>query len=127
MGLDSKDLGPQQMLEAVHRLDNEFAILERSRAHRKMIHAAGDGEWRVLDEHEDLASAHFETTKLAGAPLTSTDEDLAAGRYELKLELFDTAGNLVNWTDQGVEPGITDQNNETSVTKAPVESRVSAT
>jgi hypothetical protein len=30
-------------------------------------------------------------------------DDLAAGRYEMRLELFDTAGNLVNWTDAGIE------------------------
>jgi hypothetical protein len=71
---------------------------------------AGDHQWRVLDEHEDLASAHFETTKLAGTPVNAGDLDLAAGRYELRLELFDSSGNLVNWTDEGITLGITDQN-----------------
>ncbi len=68
----------------------------------------GDHEWRVLDEREDLASGHFETTKLAGTAAGGID--LAAGRYELRLELFDSAGALVNWTDEGVDLGITDQN-----------------
>ncbi|HKJ57370.1 MAG TPA: hypothetical protein VJ978_15435 [Nitriliruptoraceae bacterium] len=70
---------------------------------------AGDAQWRVLDQHEDLASAHFETASLMGSPGAATDTDLAAGRYELKLELFDAAGDLVNWTDAGIEVGITDQ------------------
>lgn len=71
---------------------------------------AGDAQWRVLDEREDLASAHFETASMLGSPTSSTTQDLAAGRYELKLELFDTTGSVVNWTDAGIEAGITDQN-----------------
>lgn len=70
---------------------------------------AGDAQWRVLDEHEDLASAHFETAALTGGPSATSPVDLAAGAYELKLELFDASGALVNWTDAGIEPGITDQ------------------
>ena len=38
-----------------------------------------------------------------------TTDDLAAGRYEIKLELFDAAGSLVNWTVAGIELRITDQ------------------
>jgi len=77
---------------------------------RPELTPAGDHQWRVLNEREDLASAHFETAKLLGAPVNPGDLDLAAGRYELRLELFDTAGNLVNLTDAGVDLGITDQN-----------------
>lgn len=93
-------LGPLPESEAP--APNLFAIPEA-------LTPAGDGQWRVLDEHEDLASGHFETTKLPGAPIAATDVDLSAGRYELKLELFRDDGDLVNWSDAGIEPGITDQ------------------
>ena len=67
-------------------------------------------EWVVLDEHVDLATAYFDTHALAGTPTTPPwTDDLAAGRYELKLELFDQTGALVNWTAQGIDLRITDQ------------------
>lgn len=68
-------------------------------------------EWVVLNENIDLATAYFDTDALTGAPPAASplDEDLAAGRYELKLELFDAAGALVDWTAQGVDLRITDQ------------------
>ena len=47
--------------------------------------------WVVIDEHQDLASAFFETHKLEDGNAAA-----AAGKYELKLELFDTSGNRVN-------------------------------
>ncbi len=70
---------------------------------------AGDAQWRVLNEHEDLASAHFETASLLGSPTSAATPDLAAGRYELKLELFDSAGALVNWTQKHIKAGITNE------------------
>ena len=75
-------------------------------------------EWRVLNEHVDLATAYFETAGLTGSPANGpvdgtppvpAPDDLAAGRYELNLELFDAAGNLVNWTDKGIDLRITVQ------------------
>ncbi|MGE0360905.1 MAG: hypothetical protein AB7H93_06055 [Vicinamibacterales bacterium] len=67
-------------------------------------------EWVVLDEHVDLATAYFDTHTLAGATGASpTTPDLAAGRYELILELFDAAGALVDWTAKGIDLRITDQ------------------
>jgi len=75
-------------------------------------------EWIDLNPHVDLATAYFETAGLPGAATGEPQEvpvpapaadDLAAGRYELKLELFDAAGNLVNWTDEGIDLRITDQ------------------
>jgi hypothetical protein len=67
-------------------------------------------EWVVLNESVDLATAYFDTHLLAGATAASpTTPDLAAGRYELKLELFDAAGALVNWTAKGIDLRITDQ------------------
>jgi hypothetical protein len=70
-------------------------------------------EWIVLDEGVDLATAHFETGLLAGTPVnvpgTGWTDDLAAGRYELKLELFDSLGNPVDWTARGIDLRITDQ------------------
>ena len=70
---------------------------------------AGD-EWVVLNESVDLATAYFDTHLLAGALAASpTTPDLAAGRYELKLELFDAAGALVDWTAKGIDLRITSQ------------------
>jgi hypothetical protein len=68
-------------------------------------------EWIVLDERVDLATSYFDTASLAGSPagFAPTTDDLAAGRYEIKLELFDAAGNLVNWTASGIDLRITDQ------------------
>lgn len=51
-------------------------------------------EWVVVDAHEDLASAHFETTAVAGASAS-----VQAGYYETKLELFDGAGARVTLRD----------------------------
>lgn len=76
---------------------------------------AGDG-WSVWNEHVDLASSYFETASLPGTPAhgpvgdTPAPADLAAGRYELKFELFDADGNLANWTDEDIDLRITKQN-----------------
>jgi hypothetical protein len=70
---------------------------------------AGGDEWIVLDEREDLATAHFETNGLPGTPGSSASDDLAAGIYEIKLELFNSAGTRVDWTAQGIDLRITDQ------------------
>lgn len=73
-------------------------------------------EWVVWNEHVDLATAYFDTHLLPGVPTsgpTSTGpapDDTAAGRYELKLELFDETGDLVNWTDEGIDLRIPEQN-----------------
>jgi hypothetical protein len=77
---------------------------------RPLLPPAGP-EWVVLDESVDLATAYFDTGTLAGAPLSGSPwpDDFAAGRYELKLELFNTAGALVNWTDENIELRITQQ------------------
>jgi hypothetical protein len=71
---------------------------------RPLLPPAGN-EWVVVNENIDLATAHFETASLAGAPVgaSPSPDDLAAGRYELKLELFDDTGALVDWTDQGID------------------------
>lgn len=72
-------------------------------------------EWSVLNEHVDLATAYFETALLPSAPTSGptssgpAPDDLAAGRYELKLELFDASGDLVNWTAEGIDLRITQQ------------------
>lgn len=76
---------------------------------------AGSDGWSIWNEHVDLASGYFETASLPGTPAngpvgdTPAPDDLAAGRYELKFELFDAAGNLVNWTDRGIDLQITEQ------------------
>lgn len=80
---------------------------------RPVLPPAGN-EWIVLDETVDLATAYFRTALLLGAPPSDVPapvpDDLAAGRYELKLELFTAAGALVNWTTTGIDLRITDQN-----------------
>lgn len=77
---------------------------------RPLLPPAGN-EWIVLNETIDLATAYFDTASLAGAPIGGPPfpDDLAAGRYEIKLELFTVAGALVNWTDAGIDLRITDQ------------------
>ena len=52
-------------------------------------------EWSFLNEHIDMAYAYFET-----ASLYETDGVTpAAGQYEVKLELFNSSGALVNWSN----------------------------
>ena len=57
------------------------------------------GYWydSVMNEHVDLAWAYFDTAELK----ESDGITLAAGQYEIKLELFDSAGNLIKWNDPG--------------------------
>ena len=66
-------------------------------------------EWTHNNEHIDLATAYFETATLAGSPPgpAPTTDDLAAGLYEMTLELFDSTGVLVDWTARGVDLRIT--------------------
>jgi len=77
---------------------------------RPLLPPAGN-EWIVLNESIDLATAYFDTGSLAGAPAGGPPwpDDLAAGRYELKLELFNSAGALVNWTAENIELRITNE------------------
>jgi len=77
---------------------------------RPLLPPAGN-EWVVLNENIDLATAYFDTASLAGSPASGPPwpDDLAAGRYEMKLELFDSAGALVDWTAKGIDLRITDQ------------------
>jgi hypothetical protein len=69
---------------------------------------AGGIEWTVVDEREDLASGHFETAKLGTGADACAKAFIAAGKYELKLELFKGNGALVDWTAEGVDLQITD-------------------
>jgi hypothetical protein len=57
----------------------------------------GSDGWAPIDAHEDSASAFFLTHLLEGG-----DAEAAAGKYELKFELFRSDGSLVNITDAGV-------------------------
>lgn len=64
-------------------------------------------DWEVRDAREDLASAHFETHKLEGG-----NAQAAAGKYEIKLELFNPTVSInmpVNLTDTGVQLKVSDQ------------------
>jgi hypothetical protein len=68
-----------------------------------VLNPEGNHEWTVVDEHEDLASAHF-MTKALGVGTTFEERALdAAGNYELKMELFDNTGNRVDdWDGPGI-------------------------
>jgi hypothetical protein len=69
----------------------------------------GGIEWSVMDEREDLASAHFESQKLGTGVNACARALVAAGKYELKLELFRGTGNKVaNWEDEGIDLEMTD-------------------
>jgi hypothetical protein len=68
---------------------------------------AGGIEWTVVDEHEDLASAHFETASMGDGENACEKAFDAAGKYELKLELFKETGALVDWTAEGVDLQVT--------------------
>jgi hypothetical protein len=52
-------------------------------------------EWSLLNEHIDMAYAYFETAGL----LEADGATPVAGQYEIKLELFDSSGSLVNWSN----------------------------
>ncbi len=67
----------------------------------------GGIEWTVVDEREDLASGHFETQKLGTGANDCEKAFNAAGKYELKLELFKGNGALVDWTAEGVGLQVT--------------------
>ncbi len=70
----------------------------------------GAVEWTVVDEREDLASAHFESHKLGSGANDCIKALNAAGKYELKLELFRNNGTLVtDWAANGIDLEVTDQ------------------
>lgn len=71
------------------------------------------GVWydSVMNEHVDLAWAYFDTDVLK----ESDGITPAVGQYEIKLELFDSSGNLVEWNN----PAGTGQNIEAFVTNNP--------
>ncbi len=60
-------------------------------------------DWEVLDAREDTATAFFETAGLSGGNAAA-----AAGKYEIKLELFKSNASLVDWTAEGVDLTIAD-------------------
>lgn len=69
---------------------------------------AGGIEWRVLDAREDTASGFFETKKLPhglpGSPTECEQAELTAGKYELRLELYNDDGSKVDdWEAKGIE------------------------
>ena len=68
----------------------------------------GGVEWTVVDVREDLASAHFETIKLGSGTGACTRAYNAAGKYELKLELFKDTGDIVDWTTEGIDLRMAD-------------------
>ncbi|NTU52094.1 MAG: hypothetical protein HGA97_00020 [Chlorobiaceae bacterium] len=74
---------------------------------RPMEVPAGGIEWSVVDEHEDLASAHFETDKLGKGDTFCKRALDAAGKFEIRLELFKSTGALVDWTAEGIDLQIT--------------------
>jgi len=71
------------------------------------------GVWydSVMNEHLDLAWAYFDTDLLK----ESDGVTPAAGQYEIKLELFDSYGNLIKWNN----PGGTGANIQAFITSNP--------
>ncbi|MDD2521919.1 MAG: hypothetical protein PHW11_03750 [Anaerolineaceae bacterium] len=71
------------------------------------------GVWydSVMNEHIDLAWAYFDT----GALRESDGTTPAAGQYDIKLELFDSSGNLVKWNN----PSGTGTNIQAFITNNP--------
>jgi len=69
-------------------------------------------DWHQLDEREDLATAHFQTTLLphglTGTPTECQKAAQTAGKYELKLELLRSDDSIVDWTAAGVTLKIAD-------------------
>ncbi|MDX2505900.1 MAG: hypothetical protein QNL62_15690 [Gammaproteobacteria bacterium] len=66
-------------------------------------------DWVVWNQHVDLASAYLRTSTPDKDPSASCGvADPAADKYELKLELFKSNGNLVDWTAEGITPQITE-------------------
>ncbi len=84
----------------------ESNLFEIKPADIKSIDPAGI-EWTVVDEREDLASGHFETGSLGEGSHTHEKALDAAGKYELKLELFKADGSLVNWTTEELDLEVT--------------------
>jgi len=69
---------------------------------------SGGIEWTVVDEREDLASGHFVTTALGSGANACEKAFDGAGKYELKLELFKSNGDLVDWTAEGIDMYLAD-------------------
>ncbi len=67
------------------------------------------GQWTPqVNAHENTASAHFETHLLAGGNAYA-----GAGKYQMKLELFDNSGNRIPFQDgatTNVQPVVADGN-----------------
>jgi hypothetical protein len=73
---------------------------------------SASGYWYEMSEHIDKATAYFETDILPGAPRADAvlAEDLAAGLYEVKLELFDSSGaRVVDWDARHIDLRVMDQ------------------
>jgi hypothetical protein len=76
---------------------------------KPVVLPAGGIEWSVMDEREDLASAHFETHKLGSGADACAKALVAAGKYELKLELFWNSGaKVTDWEGEGIDLEMTD-------------------
>jgi len=81
-----------------HNIGSEPEIFEVPK-----VLGPGGSAWAVVDERFDLATAFFHTNNL-----NNNDVALAAGFYELKFELFDSSGNLVDFTADGIDLKVVD-------------------
>ncbi|MFK8016037.1 MAG: hypothetical protein AB8G17_11430 [Gammaproteobacteria bacterium] len=68
-------------------------------------------EWVNLNERIDLASGYFETRSLPGVPADrDAGDDMAAGLYELRLELFKTGdASPIEFEPNGVNLNVADE------------------
>ena len=63
----------------------------------------GDHLWQVDDAHVDLVTGYFDTGSLDPNRSPSTHpDDIKAGLYELRLELFHANGTRVDWTAESI-------------------------
>jgi hypothetical protein len=84
----------------------------------------GSSGWAPIDAREDSAAAFLQSHLLEGG-----NAEAAAGKYELKLELFRSNGTLVNITDAGIQLKVPTVNapfgaGTVTTTPAPIENRI---
>ncbi len=63
---------------------------------------APGGWWTIDSVYEDTINAHFPTADIAPGAEQASDHVDHGGKYQIKVDLYDSAGNLVNIAAKGV-------------------------